>query len=107
MTAREQVIRWEAPPPTTRRTVGRPRSERWDDVAAALRANPGAWAVVHQGEQRGKTEIATRIRYGHMDCFTPAGDYDATARIDDGTVTIYARYLGETETEASLEQAPE
>jgi hypothetical protein len=91
-----QIVRWEEPPPPKTRT--RPTSEghsRYAPIAEQLRANPGRWAVVLEGRRGAGTALATHIRMGHMKCFTPAGDFEATMRAVNGRGLVYARYLGD------------
>lgn len=85
------VLRWEDPPPfttTQRGDVKRP----WAIVAAELKANPGDWGVVYEGNPTPK--LAVRIEQGLSPWFRPAGAYEATQRSRRGQVTIYARYIG-------------
>jgi hypothetical protein len=90
------VIRWEEPPPG--RPAGRETgngNSRWNAVAAELRAHPGRWALIREGESG--SGLATHIRQGHIACFTPAGDFDAVSRQARGVNRVYARYVGDPE----------
>ncbi len=95
MSEQAQIIRWENPPATTRRGVGRPRDHTWNQVAEQLRARPGQWAVVEDDMPANRTAIANHIRQGAILAFAPSGTYDATSRSKQGRVTIYARYVGD------------
>ena len=90
------ILRWEAPPPPKARTrsVSLGHS-RYAPIADQLRANPGRWAVVLEGRPGVGTALATHIRMGHMKCFTPAGDFDATMRSIGGRGFVYARFVGD------------
>lgn len=91
------VIRWEDPKPSTLKPRTRKPSSRYAGLAEQLRANPGRWAVVLEGRTGSGTALATHIRMGHMMCFTPAGDFDATIRQSFGHAVVYARYVGDDE----------
>lgn len=98
MTEQAAIIRWEDPPPPkagTRSTSA--GHSRYAPIAEGLRANPGRWAVVLEGRPGVGTALATHIRMGHMKCFTPAGDFEATMRSIGGRGLVYARYLGDGE----------
>ena len=94
-----QIVRWEDPAPLT---TGRPATTRWLAVASALRASPGRWAVVRTydaGHLSAASILAHRIKFGKMAAFRPVGDFEATIRTaEDGSVTVYARYIGNEET---------
>jgi hypothetical protein len=95
-----QVIRWEEPPAAKR---SGPAGQGWSKYAALaeeLRANPGRWALV---AERAGTDgaLATHIRSGQMQCFTPTGDFDAAARRVGRITRIYARYVGDQEAGAA------
>lgn len=79
-----------AEPPQTR--GGRTESPRNREIAEALRANPGEWALVAEGESN--DGLATRIRKGTAKSFAE-GEWQATSRSDgNGQVDIYARFMG-------------
>ena len=93
-----QIIRWEDPPPAQlgpRRRI----ESRWKPVADALKARPGRWAVVEEVEpgRRSNTGLASRISFGQLKCFTPAGDFEAVSRRVGAVQRTYARYLGDGE----------
>jgi hypothetical protein len=94
---REQatVIRWEDPKPSLQRRERSAPWSRYRAVAAELRTQPGRWAVIDEFPGRNRTTLATHIRRGAIDCFTPAGDFDAVARQVFGHTAIYARYVGD------------
>lgn len=78
-----------AEPPTTR--GGRSESPRNREIADALKQNPGAWALVAEGEKN--DGLAVRIRTGKAKSFAE-GTWEATSRgKEDGTIDIYARFV--------------
>lgn len=84
------TITWEEPPPSQR---GRKLSPRLAAIADALKARPNEWAKVSEGETN--DGLATSIRRGRAVAFRD-GKYEArSAKQEDRTYTIYARYLGE------------
>jgi hypothetical protein len=93
------IIRWEQPTPRKGgQEHGSSPGSQWDTVAEQLRANRGRWAVVAEGDMERVTAlaaIATRIRRAGLNCFAPAGDFEAAVRRADGRATVYARYLGD------------
>lgn len=79
-----------AEPPTTR--GGRTESPRNREIAETLRQNPGAWALVAEGEKN--DGLAVRIRTGKAKSFAE-GEWEATSRRnDEDTIDIYARFVG-------------
>lgn len=94
---KRKIIRWEDPPHSRNwgNVGGRPRGSEWDEVAAALRDEPGRWAVVYVGDRRGAMSARTKIAMGAGACFRPQGAFEAAARSWDGVHTVYARYLGD------------
>jgi hypothetical protein len=90
------IVRWEKPPPPRFNGGRRPPFSRFQAIAEQLRARRGEWAVVEErpGRARG---LAAHIRMGHMDCFQPAGDFDAVTRHRGGVSTTYARFVGDGE----------
>lgn len=97
MVEQAKIIRWEEPPPAKAATRPQAGHSRYAAIAAELRAHRGRWAVVYEGRTTGGTALATHIRMGHMKCFTPAGDFEATMRAINGRGLVYARYLGDEE----------
>lgn len=107
MREQAQIIRWEEPPPATRRGLGggRPLTDtrptpgtigpraRYIAVAAELRTRPGAWAVIR--ESTTPSGLGAQVSLGRQAAFTPPGDYQGTTRYRNGKVTVYARYLGD------------
>lgn len=74
-------IVWQDPPADGR--------SRWAEVANALRARPGQWALVASGAS---SSLATQIRSGRRVAFRPARSFEATSRKrPDGKYDIYAR----------------
>ena len=90
------VIRWEEPPTTTsaRPGLGVGKSIH-AQLAEELRGRPGVWALVYEGHGGRASTLATHIRMGHVICFSPAGEFDATTRRVDGETRVYAVYLGD------------
>jgi len=91
------VLRWEDPPRPhrlTHRPRQRPQYERWELVAAQLRARPGEWGVVSDLVGKGGG-IAGQIKAGSITAFRPARTFEATTRTGEGRYTVYARYVGE------------
>ncbi|MEH1168935.1 hypothetical protein V6V47_26480 [Micromonospora sp. CPCC 205539] len=91
------VLRWEDPPPPTRRNPRTPggataAAERAVRIAAELRARPGEWAVIAEGAN--SRVLTTRIRHGVIAVWRPAGAYEAVCRTVDGRITVFARYVG-------------
>ena len=84
------MVEFAAPPQAK---GGRGESARNKEIAAALKKNPGEWAKVAEGET--SDGLAVRIRSGKAKTFS-VGKWEATSRRqEDGTITIYARYVGE------------
>ena len=80
-------IEWREPPP---RAQSGPKESKWADIATALRANPGKWALVHHGA----ASMAANIRAGRL-ADMAQGEFDAVSRMTaDGKADIYARYVG-------------
>lgn len=74
-------------------------SADWDGIAAALKARPGEWAVIHHSNNN---SISTRIKSGVAASFRPAGAFEARAisvRDRAKKFDIYARYVGATKEE--------
>lgn len=94
------VIRWERPPPPSHSggyPLGRGKS-RWEPVADELRAQPREWALIAEGPIKGANRaLATQIRMGHLVCFSPAGDFDAESRREDGILRVWAVFVGDLE----------
>ena len=91
------ILRWEEPPQQIGgRTPGfRPTPrDPYESAAAELRANPGVWGVVYEGENGIANGLAGRIKRGLSVAFQPAGVFDAVSRKRDGVTVTYARYIG-------------
>ncbi len=83
-----QTITWQDPPPAERG-----RTHRFaPDILAALRANPGRWALVIEGHTN--SSVATHFRRRNP-------EYEVSVRSVRDThprrYDIYARYVGEVE----------
>lgn len=82
------LVKFGTPPATK---GGRAESPRNREIAEALRANPGEWALVAEAAKN--DGLAVRIRTGKAKSFAE-GIWEATSRSnDDGSVDIYARYV--------------
>ena len=80
-------IEWREPPP---RAQSGPKGSKWTDIATALRANPGKWALVHHGS----VSMAANIRAGRLTGMSQ-GEFEAVSRKSaDGKTDIYARFVG-------------
>ncbi len=95
-----EVIRWEDPPGTTSAAPGRGVGRSYlIPLAEELMSRPGEWALVFEGAPGRANTLATHIRLGHVLCFSPAGDFDATTRVmdeaDRDVTRVYARYVGD------------
>lgn len=81
-------LKFVAPPEATR--GGGPRKSR--EIAEALRARPGEWALVAEGVG---PSIAHNIKHGSVSVYQPAGSFEAVSRKGkNGRSDIYARYVG-------------
>ena len=94
LTHTTSALRWEDPP-AHRRTGPRKPGQDWIPIAAALRANPGRWAIVNVESNRSDAaQTANRISSGRIQSFYPVGRFEAVARTVDGECRVYARYTG-------------
>ncbi len=104
------VLRWERPPdPGYRGAVITPRRP-WPLVAAQLMANPGEWGVVMEDGGSNSGTAVARINNGLTQWFQPAGAFAAVSRTVDGTIIVYAVFLGynqEYAEQASIAQIPQ
>jgi hypothetical protein len=83
------VIRWEEPPePVDPRQTRRP----WALVAAQLRSRPGVSGLI---DDQSNFTIAVKIRNG-QGWWAPKGAFEATTRLIDGRIHVYAWYVGNT-----------
>lgn len=83
-------IKFEAPPLMARRFVDHAT------VAAALRAQPGEWAVVGAyGSAGSAAAMAHSIRRARIKAYAPARGFEAAKRTVDGEHRVYARYVGD------------
>lgn len=88
-----QVIRWEDPPPKSHV----PAVRDWSAVIAELRANPGAWALVHvvpKEQDRLIRLLRTQIAEGALLAFRPKGSFEAAGRVVGDETRLYARWVG-------------
>lgn len=82
-------IKWEDPPAIDKSGRG-----RYDDLAAALRENPGRWALVGDDLAASTT---TAINTGRLRAFMPPGAFQSrsqTHKDDPRRRRIWARYVG-------------
>jgi len=80
-------IVWEEPAEAANGVAG-----KWHAVAAELRANPGAWALM-------ATDVAASCAYnwrkGKNSAFSTVGEWEFTTRdVVSGKGKIYGRYIG-------------
>jgi hypothetical protein len=105
---RRKIIRWAEPPALTPEQLaasdhrkGGSRGSQWDDVADALRGEPGKSAVIASGNRNTISAIAEKVRSGTLACFRPAGAFTTTRRTvhtpAGPVVDLYARFVGEVE----------
>jgi hypothetical protein len=91
------VLRWEEPPPTKAgqhlRKQGTRFGDEWREIAEELRANPGRWGVIAEGE-RPLEALVSHIRHARFPVWGPAGSFDATCRKRFDEYTLYACYVG-------------
>jgi hypothetical protein len=59
-------------------------------IAAALKANPGRWALILRGVNR---STAGNIKSGMIKAY-PRGEFEARSNGTDAAADIYARYVG-------------
>jgi len=91
------------PPPGPRRASAHP----WDDIAEALRARPGEWALCLRGVH---SSYSSQIKRGALSAFKPAGAFEArsvsTLNTDENgkkTNDLYIRFVGNDETASGTE----
>lgn len=87
-------IRWEGPSTDPRTLPKTPPPRAHVELAEALRARPGEWAIFSED---GAPANATHIKQGKRAAFRPAGSFDAVTRSHPGSrrCVIYVRYIGE------------
>ncbi len=90
------VIRFEGAPPEQKSGRFHPSRKLHEEIAAALRANPGEWGVIAEPSVRSQaSSLAHRVSHGVLTVYRPAGTFEAKARtVGDGTHRVYARYIG-------------
>jgi len=82
-------MKWQAPPEVNR---GRNDLSKYASEAAALRAQPGKWALVIEGTG---PSIGGQVRAGRLTNF-PKGEFEATSRKrSDGKYDVYVRFVGD------------
>ncbi|MEU8907038.1 hypothetical protein [Streptomyces mirabilis] len=93
-------IRFEFPAPS----IPLPPETR-EAFVAALRARPGAWALMGQHSSPGAArQTAYSIRRAvRTRCFRPAGAFEAEAKSVMGEHRVYVRYVGQDAARASSE----
>ena len=91
MTDREKIAAWEEPP------VSGPSNnpqQRYADVVADLRANPGKWAKLEPRDtEQAARSLQANIRKGRLASFTPEGAFDARYQ----GVNVWVCFIGEPE----------
>lgn len=80
-------MKWQEPPNDRR------RSTDYGEIVKKLKQHPNRWALIREG---GNASMTTHIKTGRYKDFAPPGSFEATSRRDpEGTVKIWARYIGE------------
>lgn len=65
-------------------------------IAQELRARPGQWARIEKPySETGSRKFAYKVCTGRSVAFTPAGDFEAVRRFEEGEHFVYVRYLGD------------
>ena len=78
---------WEDPSPEAIEQAQAGRKSKHAVAAAALRSNPGKWAIVSQVKSaEGAQQLAASIRGGRVPAYEPAGNFEAVA--DGNTVKV-------------------
>ena len=72
------LVEWEEPPTKS--------SEKWQEIADTLRANPERWGKFAMPS----TAYITTIKTGRHKAFRPSGSFEARAHNGN----LYARYVG-------------
>jgi hypothetical protein len=97
LTQRGTKITWEDPPP-----VGQNLAGPYAAFTEALRANPGAWAIlkeVPREHAKRAWSLSSRINRHHGKDFADPG-YEAVARTVGNVVKVYVRYQPVTAVQA-------
>jgi len=88
-------INWQAPPATAVRP-GKRRGGPFAEIAAALRAKPGDWAIVSQSPDVKTNEaarnLANRIERGLAKAFAVEDESGSFEAMSEGT-TVWARFV--------------
>ena len=88
------VIRWEDPPEYVPQSTSNGSDRmQWQVMAAQLRSEPGAWAVLKEGPKAG--QMQARINGGLVASWQPRGAFKAVVRNVDGVRTLYVKYVGD------------
>lgn len=83
------IAAWETPPqPGASRPTTRHEEFPWHEVAEALRARPGEWALLREGMDGRST--AYNVKHARFTPFRPEGAFDAVARGG----RVYVRFIG-------------
>lgn len=85
-------LRWEEPP----ERESRARNSKYTAVVATLRANPGRWAVIFEGQRNSAASMTWQLRHGRASAFCPVGEFEFDHRARGEDSKIYARFVGET-----------
>ena len=94
-------MKWEEPGPSRSPAHSRNKNQ---EIAAALRAHPKRWAMIEEGPSNRKSVLNTKswsIKIGRGS-WKPAGAFEATLRLRNGRVKLYARYVGEPENDGGV-----
>lgn len=92
------VIEWSDPPPVQARRPRGIENRPWSLIAHELRSRPGEWGLIC--EAAGHPSLVSRIN-GGVSWWGPAGSFEAVSRQIDGSLAIWARYVGQASPPAS------
>lgn len=73
----------------------RRRAGKYNEVADQLAGDGGNWYRIATGATTGT--LAANINKGAIRAFQPAGSFEAVSRSQDDGVSIWARYVGESD----------
>lgn len=86
----KRIVAWEPPPDQPRNG-----SHNWRQITGTLRDKPGEWARVAEYRNGGSArQVAHLVRRGSLAGTAPAGAFEATARVVEDGVAVWARYVG-------------
>lgn len=93
------ILAWGTPPDTSPPTA----VTKYAEIAQELKDRQGEWGLIRTGATaRGGESLVTRINTGANKHWEPVGHFEATSRSgEDGTLNVWARYLGEGAVPAS------